>query len=173
MDSAIVMCHVSHVTCHLSHVTCHVSYVILYLFFYIPPSKNNRGPMIRIGRESQCLPYAGFLCDCVAVEATFCSHTVPATIINTEKEGWNIIHNTIIGSLGHVQSKVSQWWVPVEQLGHQGEARSLVSLGPPGHRLEAGNRLVSSSSSDSSSFTFTKPFFKRVMPKCLLTETSD
>ena len=39
----------SHVTCHVSHVTCH-----------IPPPKKNFSPMIRIGREIQCLPYAGF-----------------------------------------------------------------------------------------------------------------
>ena len=29
-------------------------------FFYHPPLKKNIGPMIRIGREIQCLPYAGF-----------------------------------------------------------------------------------------------------------------
>ena len=50
----------SRVTCHVSHVTCHIFfYFIFYFFFTIPPQKNI-GPMIRIGREIQCLPYAGF-----------------------------------------------------------------------------------------------------------------
>ena len=48
------MWHVSLVTCHMSHVMCHI-----FFFFTIPPKKNI-GPMIRIGREIQCLPYAGF-----------------------------------------------------------------------------------------------------------------
>ena len=56
-------CHVSRVTCHVSHVTCHVShffYFYFYLFFLPSPPQKNIGPMIRIGREIQCLPYAGF-----------------------------------------------------------------------------------------------------------------
>ena len=56
------VCHVSHVTCHVSRVTCHMSHVFFssfFLFFY-PPFPPNIGPMSRIGREIQCLPYAGF-----------------------------------------------------------------------------------------------------------------
>ena len=53
----------THVTCHVSRVTCHVSHVIFFIFkkkkFTIPPKKII-SPMIRIGREIQCLPYAGF-----------------------------------------------------------------------------------------------------------------
>ena len=63
-----VTCHVSRVTCHMSHVTYHMSRVScnLFKFFYLfiftisAPNKIIR-PMIRIGREIQCLPYAGFL----------------------------------------------------------------------------------------------------------------
>ena len=57
-----VMCHMSHVTCQMSRVTCHVSHVFFFKFFFFLPStpQKNIGPMIRIGREIQCLPCAGF-----------------------------------------------------------------------------------------------------------------
>ena len=50
------MCHVSRVTCRMSHV---IFYFLFYFFDHPPPKKNIRR-MIRIGREIQCLPYAGF-----------------------------------------------------------------------------------------------------------------
>ena len=64
------MCHMSHVTCHMSRVTCHVSHVTCQMShvtshnffkqkFLHPPKKLYIGPMIRIGREIQSLPYAG------------------------------------------------------------------------------------------------------------------
>ena len=62
-----VTCHVSRVMCHVSRVTCHMSFFFkflnfffIYFFFTMPPPKKNIGSMIRIGREIQCLPYAGF-----------------------------------------------------------------------------------------------------------------
>ena len=54
-----VMCHVSRVTCHMSHVTCIFLIFLIFIFFY-HSTKKYIGPMIRIGREIQCLPYAGF-----------------------------------------------------------------------------------------------------------------
>ena len=63
--------------------------------------------------------------------------------------------------------------MPAEQLGHQGEAGPLKSLGPAGNWLEARNGLCSCPSSSSSGFTFTEPAFKLVMLKCFLTETGD
>ena len=50
------VCHPLCVMCHLSRVTCH-----FFSFFFLPSTpQKNIGPMIRIGREIQCLPYAGF-----------------------------------------------------------------------------------------------------------------
>ena len=72
--------------------------------------------------------------------------------------GVSILHKTIIGSSGQVQCNVSQLRGPVEQLGHQGKAGSLVSLGPAGNWLEARLKLFSCSSSDNSSFTSTFTF---------------
>ena len=50
----------SRVTCHMSHVTCHIFFLFFSFFFLPSPPKINIGPMICIGREIQCLPYAGF-----------------------------------------------------------------------------------------------------------------
>ena len=85
--SLFVMCHMSRVTCHVSRVTCHVSHVkchvshVFYLFIYFPPSppKKYIGPMIRIGREIQCLPYAVFLEKLVNIERGL-KTTVPLTL---------------------------------------------------------------------------------------------
>ena len=49
-----------HVTCDTWHTTRFFSLFFLLLFLPSPPPKKNVGPMIRIGREIQCLPYAGF-----------------------------------------------------------------------------------------------------------------
>ena len=40
----------------------HATSQIFFFFLPLPPQKNI-GPMIRIGREIQCLPYAGFFFD--------------------------------------------------------------------------------------------------------------
>ena len=71
------MCNVSCVTCHVSHVTCQMADFFLFIDFFLTKQKKKKekrkekkeekkkkkkaGPMIRIGREIQCLPYAGFL----------------------------------------------------------------------------------------------------------------
>ena len=65
---------------------------------------------------------------------------------------------------------VCEWWVPAEKLCHQGNAGSLVSLGPEWNKLEAGNRLCSCFNSCGSHFTFTKSSYELCVSKrfCLL-----
>ena len=74
---------------------------------------------------------------------------------HTEGVGGSIFHKTIIvGLSGPVQCKVSQWRVPAEQLGHQGEAGLLESLVPAGNWLEERDWLCSCSGSNSPGFNF-------------------
>ena len=81
-----VTCHVSRVTCHVSHVTCHVSHVFfLIYFFYHPPPKKIIGPMIRIGREIQCLPYAEFLSSFFVHNKNFSPHASREKIITMRR----------------------------------------------------------------------------------------
>ena len=106
------------------------------------------------------------LCYCGA--AKWCS-TVPATIINTLG---GILHRLIIKILisGQVQSWVFEGRVPGEQLCNEGDAQSLVSLGPAGNWFQNRDSLSSGPSPCSPGFTDREPMFKLLTSKSSLTE---
>ena len=82
-----------------------------------------------------------------------------------------ILHMIIKVWSGQVQCWESEGWVPAEQLGHQGQAGVLLSLGPAGNWLQARNGLSSGSGSCFPDFTFTEPVLELIIPKCFLGKT--